>query len=404
MKPILILLLSLLTLFANPLQKSIDKAKAYSTIKLSKGFYHGNIVINKPLTIIGKEKGVIVMGEGNGTTITITSSEVTLKNLTISHSGESFQNIDSAIKMYHCKACIIDSCTLKDTLYGIDMSMVSESNITNNHITSNGKKITFRGNALKLYYSSNNLFAHNIIQRSKDVTLNYSNDNIFEKNKFIENRFATHLSLSHGTILKNNFYQYNAVSIMIMGAKNTTVTENQILSSKGASGIGIVVNGVKNFRFENNKVRYNAKGLYIGGGEKGKGMKRYIVNNEIAYNKEAIHFHQSIKDNTITHNKIVSNIEDIVKDLPTKINNLNVIEYNYWDRYEGFDSNRDNIGDSPHRVYQYADRLWSYNNKLKFFYASPLMSLLNFMSELAPFIEPNLLIEDKKPIVLLNKL
>ncbi|RUM70091.1 MAG: nitrous oxide reductase family maturation protein NosD, partial [Sulfurovum sp.] len=74
-------------------------------------------------------------------------------------------------------------------------------------------------------------------------------------------------------------------------------------------------------------------------------------------------------------------------------------EYNYWDRYEGFDSNNDNIGDTPHRVYQYADKLWEYNHKVKFFYASPLMSLLNFISQLAPFIEPNLLIEDGKPLM-----
>ena len=396
-------MLPFLILFANPLQESIDKAKPYSTLKLSKGVYRGNVVIDKPLTIIGKEQDVVVMGEGNGSIITITSSEVTLKNFTISHSGENFQTIDSAIKMNRCRACVVDGCTLKDTLYGIDMSMVNESNITNNHITSNGKEIAFRGNALKLYYSSNNLFTHNTIEESRDVTLNYSNGNIFENNRFIANRFATHLILSHGTVLRENFYQYNSVAIMLMGAKDTKVTENQILSSKGASGIGVVVDGVENFRFENNIVKFNAKGLYVGGGEKGKGMKRYIVNNEISYNKEAIHFHQSIKDNIITHNKIVSNIEDIVKDLPTKMNDSNIVEYNYWDKYEGFDSNHDNIGDSPHRVYQYADRLWAYNNKIKFFYASPLMSLLNFMSELAPFIEPNLLIEDKKPIVVLEE-
>jgi nitrous oxidase accessory protein len=402
MKLILMLLFPLLTLFANPLQESIDKAKPYSLLRLSKGVYGGNIVIDKPLTIIGKEKGVMIMGEGSGTTITITSSEVTLKNLTITHSGENFQSIDSAIKMSRCRACVIDGCTLRDTLYGIDMSMVSDSNITNNYITSNGKEVAFRGNALKLYYSSNNLFFHNTIQRSRDISLNYSHHNLFEKNRFIENRFAIHLSLSHGTVLRENFYQYNAVAIMVMGAKDTKVIGNQILSSKGASGIGVMVNGVENFRFEQNRVKFNAKGLYIDGGERGKGMKRYIVHNEISYNKEAIHFHQSIKDNTITHNKIVSNIEDIVKDLPSKIDNSNMVEYNYWDRYEGFDSNRDNIGDRPHSVYQYADRLWAYNNKIKFFYASPLMSLLNFMSELAPFIEPNLLIEDRKPVVLLE--
>jgi len=399
MKAITIILFSISILSANALQEYINKAKPYSLLRLSKGVYSGNIIIDKPLTIEGKERGVVIRGDGNGTVITINSSNVTLKNLTISHSGDKFYTIDSAIRMNHCKECIIDRCRIEDSLYGVDMNMVNDSNITNSYITSNNREIEFRGNALKLYYASNNLFSNNTIQKSRDITLNYSNHNLFKNNRFIENRFATHLSLSHSNIFRNNFYQYNSVAIMIMGAKKTKIISNQILSSKGASGIGVVINGVADFRFEHNIVKFNAQGLYIEGGEKAKGMKRYIINNQISYNKEAIHFHQSIKDNTITHNKIVGNIEDITKDLPSKRESSNIIEYNYWDRYEGFDNNADNIGDTPHRVYQYANSLWQYNHKVKFFYASPIMSLLNFISELAPFIEPNLLLEDKKPYI-----
>ena len=398
MRAISIIFLSISILLSNPLQKAIDHASPYSTIRLSKGVYIGNIIINKPLTIIGKEQGVTIKGDGNGTIIKINSSLVILKNLTIIHSGDKFYNIDSSIKMNHCQKCVIDRCIIKDTLYGIDMSMVSESNITNNYITSNNKDIEFRGNALKLYYSHNNLFLNNQIEKVKDITLNYSNHNIFRDNRVVNSRFATHLSLSHSNSFENNYYQYNSVAIMIMGGRDTKIINNQILSSKGTAGIGVVINGVSNFRFEKNRVKFNAKGLYIEGGEKTKGMKRYIIDNEISYNKEAIHFHQSIKDNTIINNKIVGNIEDIVKDIPSQINSSNKIEYNYWDKYEGFDSNGDNIGDTPHRVYQYADSLWEYNHKVKFFYASPIMSLLNFISRLAPFIEPNLLIEDMKPI------
>ena len=399
MRFIYLLFLFTLLLFSNPLQDAIDRASSYDTLKLSAGVYRGNIIIDKPLTILGKESGVIIRGDGNGTVIKINASDVNLDNLVITNSGDKIYNINSAIKMKNCKRCSKNRCNIKDTLYGIDMSMVSESNISHNSISSNGKDIEFRGNGLKLYYSSTNIFFKNIIKNTKDITLNYSNSNIFKENKFIGNRFATHFSLSHSNILKNNLYQYNSVSIMIMGGKDIKIINNKILSSKGTAGIGVVINGVYNFRFERNIVKFNAKGLYIEGGEKRKGIKRYIIKNEIAYNKEAFHFHQSIKDNVIIKNKILGNIEDIVKDLPSKINSSNIIKRNYWDRYEGFDSNGDNIGDTPYRVYQYASRLWEYNNKVKFFYASPLMSMLNFISELAPFIEPNLLIEDSEPIL-----
>ena len=127
-------------------------------------------------------------------------------------------------------------------------------------------------------------------------------------------------------------------------------------------------------------------------------MKRYISHNEISYNGEAIHFHATIKDNTITHNKIFGNIDDVVKDIEGNFSPSNIVEYNYWDRYTGFDRDKNNIGDTSHKIYQYADQLWHYNNKVKFFYGSPIMTLMNFLANLAPFVEPNLLLEDSKPI------
>jgi len=390
------------SVFANLLQDVIDNAQENSTIKLSTGIYVGNIIIDKPLTIIAKNKNVIIKGDGFGSVVTIKSSYVTLKNLTITNSGNKMYKIDSAISMKNVSNCEINRCKILDSLYGIDMQMVNKSKILNNYITSKKLDISLRGNALKLYYSNNNLINNNTIEYSRDITLNYSNNNVFDKNTFIHNRFATHISLSHNNTIKNSLYKYNSVSIMVMGAKNMKVVGNIIESSNGAAGIGIVIKGVSNFKFEKNIVKYNAKGIYIDGGEKAKGMKRHINFNEISYNGEAIHFHASIKDNNITHNNIYGNIDDVVKDIEGRFSDSNIVEYNYWDRYTGFDENNDNIGDNSHQIYQYADQLWHYNNKVKFFYASPVMSLLNFIANLAPFVEPNLLLEDLKPYMTLD--
>ena len=398
MRFFLLLLLFTIPALANPLQEAIDNAPPYSTLKLSTGTYFGNIKIDKPISLIGKDDNVVIQGEGIGSVISINSSFVILKNLIITGSGSRMEKLDSAISIKKAKKCEISSCKILDSLYGIDMVMLHDSIISNNYITSKKLPITFRGNALKLYYSHNNLFENNTIESSKDVTLNYSNNNLFKANKFLNNRFATHLSQSDNNSFEDNIYKYNSVSIMLMGAKNTTILNNTIQSSKGAAGIAVVINGVANFRFEKNRVQFNAKALYIGGQEKAKGMKRYINYNNISYNGEALHFHASIKDNTITHNKIFGNIDDIVKDMEGKFGDSNLVEYNYWGRYAGFDRDKDNIGDTPHKVYQYADQLWHYNNKVKFFYGSPIMSLLNFLSNLAPFVEPNLIMEDSKPI------
>ncbi len=387
------------SLYSNTLQETIDKSAPYSTLKLSSGIYLGKIIINKPITILGIENNVIIKGNNTGQIITVNSSNVILKNITITNSGNRMDNLDSAIVMTKVKNCQVSNCKILNSLYGIDMNMVQNSIISDNYITSKDNPISLKGDALKIWYSNNNIIKNNIIDNSRDITLTYSHNNKLINNTFTNNRFATHIYLSNNNLVQNNKYKYNSVSLMIMGSNSTKVVSNQIKSSKGAAGMGVVLTGALAFTFENNILSYNAKGIYIDSQSKEIGMQRYIKNNEISHNMEAIHFHQAIKNNTIINNKIFGNMEDIVKDVAGGFAPENKVEYNYWDRYEGFDRDGDNVGDTSHKVYQYADQLWHYNHKIKFFYGSPIMSLMNFLTNIAPFIEPNMLFEDKKPLI-----
>ena len=399
MKNVVLFFVLISSLYSNTLQETIDKSSPYSTLKLSSGVYLGKITINKPITILGTSDNVIIKGNNTGQVVTINSSNVILKNLIITDSGNRMDNLDSAIVMTKVNNCEISNCKLLNSLYGIDMNMVQDSIIANNYITSKDNFISLKGDALKIWYSNNNIFRNNTIDNSRDVTLTYSHNNKLIDNTFTNNRFSTHIHLSNNNLIQNNIYKYNSVSIMNMASKGTKVISNQIKSSKGAAGIGVVLIGTKNFIFENNVLSYNAKGIYIDSQSKEKGMQRYIRNNEISYNMEAIHFHQAIKNNVIVNNNIFDNIEDIGKDVSGTFDPKNKVEYNYWDRYAGFDKDKNNIGDTSHKVYQYADQLWHYNHNVKFFYASPIMTLMNFLANIAPFIEPSMLFEDTKPLL-----
>ena len=389
----------ILTLEANILQETINKASSGAILKLSSGIYTGNIVINKPITIIGKNSNVIIKGNSNGSVITINSSYVKLKNLHITASGDRMENLDAAIKLHHVKHILIEHCKITDSLYGLDMNMVEDSIISKNYITSKKHSIPLRGDALKIWYAKNNIIRDNTIEKSRDVTFTYSNHNLIEGNKFLNNRFGIHLGMSHQNSIKNNIFKYNSVGILMMGIKDTNVTGNEILSSKGAAGIAVVADKVSNLHFTHNLVKYNTKALYID--EKGneKGVQRFITYNQFIHNMEAFHFHSDIKNNVITHNVIKGNIEDVLQDLKSKPSHNNTIAYNYWDRYKGFDKNHDNIGDNPYRIFLYADQLWKYDNKLKFFYNTPILSVINLLSQIAPFIEPVLLLQDSKPLI-----
>ena len=400
MRAIFILLITTFSIvYANLLQEAINKAPRHSTLKLPNGIYKGNIIINKPLSIIAKGDNVVIQGNNKNTIIQITASNVTLKNLTIQGSGERLENKDAAIKISNAKEVMIDSCTIQDSLYGIEMEMVTDSKISNNQISSKDFDISFKGDAMKLYYSHNNVIKNNYIFNVRDITVAYSNHNLLTQNHIEKSRFALVIDHSHHNTIYENHFALNSVGLMFTGAKDTTIEKNIIKSGLGEAAIGVLIKGVSNFEFKNNIVSYNSKAFYIDAKHNEEEIKRFITHNEISYNMEAFHFHGAIKHNLIKNNAIIGNIDDVVKSVRGNKTSKNIVEQNYWDHYSGFDKDNNNIGDTTYKIYQYADRVWHYNNKIKFFYATPIISILNFILNLAPFIEPVLLLEDTKPTV-----
>lgn len=384
-------------LSANLLQNAINKAKEGSILKLPKGIYKGSIIINKPLSIIGKEEGVIIDGLGKGTVITINSAYVNLKNLTIQNSGGRHETVDAAIKIENSKQSEISNCIIRDSLFGIDMSTTNNSIISDNYITSKDLPLGLRGDGLRIWYSNDNIIKRNRLVKSRDMVVWYSHGNQIIENFGEHNRYSLHFMYAGKNYVHNNTYQFNSVGIFFMYSKDTIATGNVVKSSLGATGMGIGLKDVSNFTLKNNTVIYNAIGVYVDRSPFEPDTNNWIENNSILYNSEAIHFHSLCENNIVKENSIAGNIEDIVNDSRGAKTYKNEIVNNYWDNYEGFDNNGDNIGDTPHKVYQYADQLWVYNSDVKFFYGSPVITLLNFLAKLAPFSEPIFLMEDLKP-------
>ena len=394
-----ILLLIYTSLSANILQEAIDNAQAGSILKLPKGVYKGNIKITKPLTIIGKEDGVVIDGQGSGTVILIESSFVTLKNLKIVGSGARHEKIDAAISMVNAKQCEVSNCIIEDSLFGIDMQMIHNSIISNNTITSKDLDLGLRGDGLRLWYSHDNIIKNNSLIKSRDMVVWYSHGNIIEENYGEYCRYSLHFMYAGKNFVRNNHYKFNSVGIFFMYSKDTIATGNVVKSSLGATGMGIGLKDVSNFTLKDNTVIYCAQGIYIDRSPFEPDTNNWIEGNKFLYNAEAIHFHSLSENNIIRDNTIMGNIEDIVNDSRGSKTDENEIVGNYWDNYEGFDRNGDNIGDTPHKVFQYADQMWVYNPDVKFFYGSPVISLLNFLAKLAPFTKPLFLLEDEKPKV-----
>ena len=383
------------------LQKVIDNAKPDSKIELPKGVFKGNIVINKPLILVGKGKYSVIRGDGNGSVIKIRSSNVAVKNLIIENSGIEHERIDAGISIKNSSFCEISNCIIRDCLFGIDLENVHNSKIVNNYIVSKNFSLGIRGDGVRLWYSNDNILRKNHLYKSRDFVVWYSHGNLIEGNIGEYGRYSLHFMYAGKNIVRKNLYKHNSVGIFFMYSKDTIATENVIMSSLGTTGIGIGLKDASNFTIKNNTVLYCAKGFYIDRSPFEPDMKNYIVNNKILYNSIGMHFHSLSVNNEIKHNVFKGNIENVYDDSGQgRIHSvMNLWEMNYWDDYEGFDKNKDNIGDVSYVMYYYADKLWILNPNVRFFFASPVISILNFLYRLAPISTPIKLVEDKKPLM-----
>ncbi|SMC08593.1 nitrous oxide reductase family maturation protein NosD [Nitratiruptor tergarcus] len=386
-------------LHANILQEAINKAKPGARLDLPKGVLKGSITINKPLMLVGHD--TIIDGEGKGTVIKVRSSNVILQDLTIRNSGKEHEKVDAGISVKDAAFVQIRNCKILNSLFGIDLQNVKNSKIIGNYITSKPFPLGIRGDGVRLWYSNDNVLKNNHLYKSRDFVVWYSHGNLIEGNIGEYGRYSLHFMYAGKNIVRKNIYKHNSVGIFFMYSRDTIAENNIVMSSLGTTGMGIGLKDASNFVIKNNTILYCAKGMYIDRSPFEPGQSNKIVGNKILYNSIGMHFHSLSTDNVITKNIFKGNMENVYDDSGQgRIHAvMNKWYENYWDDYQGIDKDGDGIGDIPYTLYYYADKLWLLNPNVRFFYASPVISILNFLYKLAPISEPIKLLSDPKPLM-----
>jgi nitrous oxidase accessory protein len=377
-------------------QELVDASDPWGRLEPPAGTYAGPVVIKTPMTIDGKGQ-VTIDGGGRGSVVTLQTDGATLMGLRLTNSGDSHNDLDAAVKVRGNFNVIKDN-VITNTLFGVDLQQAENNIIKRNHISSKPLELGLRGDAIRLWYSFNNEITDNIIRNSRDTVIWYSRDNLIARNDARGGRYSLHFMYSLANQVVDNHYENNSVGIFLMYSDGVKLRNNTITHANGATGMGIGFKETSDVEVIGNRILYCGTGLYLDVSPYQPDSTNLIKDNLIAYNGVGMLFLNDWTGNLIEGNSFKGNITQVAVSGGGKTANRNQWSGNYWDDYEGFDLNRDGIGDTPYELYSYADRLWMDVPPARFFKGSPVMEVLDFLERLAPFSTPNMLVRDDSPL------
>ncbi len=380
-----------------PFQALVDGTEAGATLRPPPGVYAGPVVIERPITIDGA--GVVTIdGGGRGSVIVLNTDGAVLKGLHLRGSGSLHNELDAGIQV-RGRYNVIKDNLIDDCLFGIDLKQADSNVIRRNRIRSKAQPLGLRGDAIRLWQSQRNTITHNRIQGARDTVVWYSQDNAITHNESSGGRYALHFMYSHHNRVAHNHFHDNSVGIFLMYSDDVAVRHNRISAGTGPTAMGIGFKESSDIAIEDNAIVSCATGIYLDLSPYEPDTQNHIRGNHIAYNGIGVLFHNDWQGNVFTHNRFQGNLTQVaVQGAMTAARNR--WRGNYWDDYQGFDRDRDGIGDTPYEAYAYADRIWMDLPGARFFKSSPMLEMLDFLQRLAPFSEPGLLLRDPAPRVM----
>jgi len=378
---------------AIPLQPLIDATPAGGTLRLAPDTYAGPATINRPLTLDGGRRAVI-RGDGRSTVLSVAANGVTLRGLRLTGSGDSHDRIDAGILLEGDGHRVEDN-EIDDVLFGIHLKRVDRSRIVGNRVTGKALEQGMRGDAIRLWYSRHNVVENNHFHRARDLTFTNSADNRIVGNRFEDGRYGMHIIFSPRLQVENNHLADTGTGIVVLYSPDLVLRGNHVAHALTAGGGGIVFKESNDAVVENNEVLHCSVGLRVDAPPESAG-RLMVRNNRFAHNIIGLFFYGEEGGHQFFDNRFENNLNTVAISAPGA-GSANVWRGNTWDDYQGFDRNGDGIGDTPHEVYLFADRIWMDTPLATFFRNSPVLETLDFLERLAPFSSPHLVLRDPAP-------
>lgn len=403
MKQLFILLLVPCVLFSKTIQvapksavpsltQALELCSNGDTILISRGEYReGNIKITKSVFIKGIDYPVFD-GEVKNEVLSVGASNVVIEGLHVKNTGHAGMEDYAGIKLYSAKNCVFRNNILENTFFGIYLMNSDSCIVEGNRLISNAETEQSSGNGIHLWKCNHILIKNNYVKGHRDgIYFEFVTESKIQHNNSEENiRYGLHFMFSHNDEYTDNVFQKNGAGVAVMYTKGVTMLRNQFKENWGSSCYGILLKDITDSRIEHNVFSKNSTAIYM------EGSNRIIIqNNQFLENGWALKIQASCSDNVLKNNNFIGNSFDVATNGSLVMNTFNE---NYWDKYEGYDLNKDKIGDVPYHPVSMFSMIVEKIPFALMLYRSFVVSLLDKAEKIIPSITP-IDLKDDKPLM-----
>lgn len=365
------------------INEAIAAANDFDTLLVKKGTYkEHNILVNKPLTIIGEDYPVID-GELKGEVITITADNVTVDGLFIINVGTSYTEDYAAIRVRRAENFVIQNVVLEKLFFGIYLERSKNGKVFHNKIIGDAVEEYNSGNGIQLWYSKNIEIEHNFIQHVRDgIYLEFSDYCLIKNNVSSNNiRYGLHFMFSNNDSYEENTFENNGAGVAVMFSKHIKMYDNTFKKNWGSASYGMLLKEINDAEIKRNVFEENTIGINI------EGSNRIVYeNNDFINNGWAIKVRGACYTNKFLKNNFLYNSFDIAYN--SKVND-NEFSRNFWSNYTGYDLDKDGIGDIPYRPVKLFSYIVNKTPETIVLLRSLFIDIIDFSEKVSPVFTPD---------------
>jgi nitrous oxidase accessory protein len=374
------------------IRSAIADAKDGDTILVNAGTYReGTLVVNKRIVL----KGIgypLLDGSKKYEIIAVKADGVVVDGFRLAHSGVSSLEDISGIKIYDRRNVIIRNNILEDTFFGIYVQNGRNCLIQDNRITAYSKEEQQSGNGIHCWKSDSMRIVGNTVSGHRDgIYFEFVTHSTIWRNRTSRNiRYGLHFMFSHNDSYIGNDFRNNGAGVSVMYSHGVRMLHNVFEENWGDGSYGLLLKEITDSYISGNSFIRNTSGIYMEGASRINMEKNLFKNNGWALKIQA-----SCMAVTISKNNFIGNTFDVGTNGTLVLNTFN---NNYWDKYDGYDLNRDKIGDVPYRPVSMYSMIVEKNPPAMLLFRSFFTSLLDKTEKIIPSLTPEML-KDNRPMM-----